>query len=89
MTGIYSGNTHNMSTKHTLKILWEAEQEYGSVIKGMIKKERKAKAKMFNLPNGLSQLTNTIAQQLNSHIQLDCLIKKIEKNDNSYIIESQ
>ena len=88
VTGIYSGNTHNMSTKHTLKILWETEQEYGSVIKGMIKKERKAKAKMFNLPNGLSQLTNAIAQQLNSHIQLDCQIKKIEKKDNGYIIKT-
>ena len=75
VTGIYSGNTHNMSAKHTLKLLWEAEQEYGSVIKGMIKKE-KAKAKMFNLPNGLSQLTNAIAKQLKTHIHLDCQIKK-------------
>ena len=66
-----------MSAKHTLKLLWEAEQEYGSVIR-MIK-ERKTKAKMFNLPNGLSQLTNAIAQQLNSHIQLDCQIKKIKR----------
>ena len=68
-----------MSAKHTLKLLWEAEQEYGSVIKGIIKKERKAKSKIFNLPNGLSQLTNAIAHQLHSHIQLDCLIKKLKK----------
>jgi len=88
VTGIYSGNTNNMSAKHTLKILWEAEQEYGSVIKGMIKKERKAKAKIFNLPNGLSQLTNAIAHQLHSRIQLDCLIKKIKRKDNGYIIET-
>ena len=43
---------------------------------------------MFNFPNGLSQLTNAIAQQLNSHIQLDCQIKKIEKKDNGYVIET-
>ena len=88
VTGIYSGNTHNMSAKHTLKLLWEAEQEYGSVIKGMAKKKKKSKAKMFNFPNGLSQLTNAIAKQLNAHIHLDCQIKKIEKNDNGYIIET-
>ena len=41
---------------------------------------------MFNLPNGLSQLTNAIAKQLNAHIQLDCQIKKIEKKDSGYII---
>ena len=88
ITGIYSGNTHIMSAKHTLKLLWKAEQEYGSVIKGMAKKKKKSKAKMFNLPNGLSQLTNAIAHQLNSHIQLDCQIKKIEKKDNGYVIET-
>ena len=40
VTGIYSGNTHNMSAKHTLKFLWEAEQEYGSVIRGIAKKKK-------------------------------------------------
>ena len=62
VTGIYSGNTHNMSAKHTLKLLWEAEQEYGSVIRGMTKKKKKSKAKMFNLPNGLSHLTNAFVK---------------------------
>ncbi len=88
LTGIYSGNTNKMSAKHTLKSLWEAEQKYGSVIKGIIKKERNTKAKMFNFQGGLSQLTNTIAKQLNSHIQLNNQINHIEKNNKGYIIET-
>jgi oxygen-dependent protoporphyrinogen oxidase len=88
VTGIYSGNPQNMSAKHTLKLIWEAEQEYGSVIKGMIKKERKAKAKMFNFPNGLSQLTDAMANKLSSQIQYDCTIKSIEKSGDGYIIKS-
>ena len=34
-----------MSAKHTLKLLWEAEQEYGSVIKGINKKRKSQKPK--------------------------------------------
>lgn len=88
VTGIYSGNTHNMSAKHTLKMLWEAEQNHGSVIKGMMKNERKSKAKMFNFPNGLSQLTDAIANKLKSNIKYDCNLKSIEKTDDGYIIQS-
>jgi len=88
MTGIYSGNPKFMSAKHTLRLLWDAEQEYGSVIKGMLKKERKPKAKMFNFPNGLSQLTDAIAKELNTHIEYDCNINSIEKIEEGYRIIS-
>ncbi len=88
VTGIYSGNIHKMSAKHTLKTLWEAEQEYGSVIKGLIKKEKKTKSKIFNFPFGLSQLTNNIAKKLDAHIQLNCQINHIEKNEAGYVIET-
>ena len=88
MTGIYSGKPEYMSAKHTLRLLWDAEQEYGSVIKGMLKKERKPKAKMFNFPNGLSQLTDAIAKELNTYIEYDCNINSIEKIDEGYRIIS-
>ena len=88
VTGIYSGNTQKMSAKHTLKMLWEAEQEHGSVIKGIMKKERKSKAKMFNFPNGLSQLTDAIANKLKSNIKYDCNLNSIEKTDEGYIIQT-
>ena len=88
VTGIYSGNINKMSAKHTLKTLGEAEQEYGSVIKGINKKRKKTKAKIFNFPNGLSQLTNAIAKKLDAHIQLNCQINHIEKNEAGYVIET-
>ena len=88
VTGIYSGNPKKMSAKHTLKILWEAEQEYGSVIKGMIKKKQKSRAKMFNFPNGLSQLTNAISKKLIDNIQYECNINSIEKTKEGYLIRT-
>lgn len=88
ITGIYSGNTQKMSAKHTLKIVWNLEQKYGSVIKGLFKKERKEKAKMFNLPKGLSQLTDTIANKLNNHIHYGCQINSIIKNKKGYEIQT-
>lgn len=88
ITGIYSGNTKNMSAEHTLKNLWNAEQKYGSVIKGLIKNQPKSKAKMFNLPKGLSQLTDAIAVKLTEHIHYNCQINSVTKTKEGYEIQT-
>ena len=86
ITGIYSGDVKTMSAKHTLKLLWDNEQQHGSVLKGMINKKKSTKAKMFNFPQGLSQLTEKIEQQLSSNIFCNEEILNINKLENSYEI---
>ena len=57
LTGVYAGNTRKMSIKYVLKKIWEAEQNYGSVILGFMKREsRNISPKSFNFKNGLSKL---------------------------------
>lgn len=35
--GIYAGDAKNLSVRTTLKVLWENEQAFGSVVKGMLR----------------------------------------------------
>jgi oxygen-dependent protoporphyrinogen oxidase len=41
VTGVYAGNTRKMSIQHSLKLLWELEQNHGGVIKGFLRREKK------------------------------------------------
>lgn len=85
ITGIYAGNPEKMSAKYALKKVWDIEQKHGSVIKGLMKKEKpKHKAKMLNFPNGLSQLTSTMESQLKDNIQLNSTVTQIKKIKEGY-----
>ena len=87
VSGIYAGNTKNMSVKHTLKILWNLEQKYGSVIMGLFKLKKK-KIKSFSFPKGTGQLINKIADDLNSKIKYNFKVKKVSKIKNGFEIIS-
>jgi oxygen-dependent protoporphyrinogen oxidase len=85
ITGIYAGDTKKMSAKHSLKMLWNLEQNYGSVLRGLFKQKRKGKQMgSFNLPMGLSQLIEEIAAPLKNRIYLNTEVKKVLKNEFGY-----
>lgn len=86
ITGIYSGNAKKMSAKHTLKMIWEAEQSHGSVLKGLAKRKKTQKAQMFNFPNGLSELIDNITQRLSDKIQCNTEVIKISVFEEGYQI---
>ena len=87
LTGVYAGNTREMSIKHVLKKIWEVEQNYGSIILGFIKKKSRNKIpKSFNFKNGLSDLTNTIHQNIKDKIRCNSKITSISKIGNLYEI---
>ena len=83
LTGVYAGDTNKMSAKYTLKLLWELEQNYGSVLIGLIKRKNK-KIKSFNLPNGINELISKVSKNIENNILLNCPVLKIEKNKNHY-----
>ena len=87
LTGIYAGNTRNMSIKHVLKKIWEMEQNHGSIILGFIKKKsRNEIPKSFNFKKGLRRLSDSIFQVIEKKIILNSKITSISKIGNSYEI---
>ena len=90
ITGIYAGDTKKMSAKHSLKMLWKLEQNYGSVLRGLFSQKRKgAQMGSFNLPMGLSQLIHTIAEPIKDHIHLNTEVNKVVKNEFGYEVHSE
>ena len=74
LTGVYAGDTKKMSAKYSLKLLWALEQNYGSVIKGFVKRKNN-KVTSFNFSKGLSDLINKVAEPLkhNTRLSVRCV----------------
>ncbi|MGE5497581.1 MAG: protoporphyrinogen oxidase [Syntrophothermus sp.] len=95
VAGVFAGNPDELSVKSAFPKLYRLEEEYGGLIKGMIRgaKERKQRneeskqsAKMFSFKNGMQVLPETIASKLGSQVITGAEVRKIEKQENSYLI---
>lgn len=87
LTGIYAGDTKSMSAKHVLKKIWNLEQEYGSVIKGIFKlssSKSKSAQTSFSFPKGLTQLTASIEKNIKQHLKLNTTVKNVVKSENGF-----
>ena len=87
LTGIYADSTNKMSTKNTLKKMWELEQKHGSIIIGLIKEKNKnSKAKIFTINGGLSKITDLISKKFKTQLMLNTKVSCIVKLNESYKI---
>jgi oxygen-dependent protoporphyrinogen oxidase len=94
ISGIYAGDPERMHLRSTLKLLKEAEEQHGSVLKGMIKimKQRKAdneklqlpKQKIFTFSNGLQELINQLQRNIEGNYQLGSSVIDIDKKELQY-----
>ncbi len=69
--GVYAGETYRLSAKYAFPKLWELEQEYGSIIKGL-KSSGLQGRKMFSMQGGLECLTKSAYTKLRDHVHLGC-----------------
>ena len=87
LTGIYADTTSKMSTKNTLKKMWELEQKHGSIIVGLIKEKNKnSKAKIFTIDGGLSKITELLSKKFINQLMLNTKVSNIVKLNESYKI---
>ena len=87
LTGIYADTTSKMSTKNTLKKMWELEQKHGSIIIGLIKgKNKSSKAKIFTIDGGLSKITELLSKKFINQLMLNTKVSSIVKLNDSYKI---
>lgn len=93
ISGIYAGNPEKLITKYALPKLYNLEQNYGSFIKGAIKKgfekkseeDKKANKRIFSFKNGLGSLVSALDSELNSNIRLNAKDIKID-DKNHHIV---
>jgi len=91
VAGIYAGDPHKLSVRHAFPKLLEAEQKYGSLIKGQFFGAGEQKsgevsrrdAKMFSFDEGLQVLTDALAVELGDSLKLNVPVIKLAQIENS------
>lgn len=89
-SGIYAGNPAQLSIRYAFPKVWALERNGGSLIRGSLKlrKARKArgekpfKSKMLSFRDGLSVLTQTLADQLGDTVQLNSPLRSLQHMEN-------
>ena len=92
LSGIHSGDIDKMSLKAIYPLFYEAEQQHGSLMRGLKKslpkapkKRKKAEGAFISLENGLETLVKRLAEKLESNtISINTAVDHIEKKDHGY-----
>jgi protoporphyrinogen/coproporphyrinogen III oxidase len=96
--GIYAGNPETLSVKHAFSKVHALEAEFGSLIRGAIGRIRQRKKsgeiahkkRVLSFPDGLSELTNTIASKLGPDLYLNTTVTSITRQSNStFVVDTQ
>ena len=88
ISGIYAGDPTKLVTKYAMPKLYNLEQEYGSFIKGAMKKakipktdrDKKATKEVFSAKGGLSRLTEALTEAIGSEnilLSAETMVKPI------------
>jgi oxygen-dependent protoporphyrinogen oxidase len=98
-SGVFAGDATKMSVKSCFPRIKEIEAEYGSLIRGLIKLQMKARkegrkdtpgpgpgGRLTSFSNGMSALTDTLASMLGSRIRTASPVAGISRNNEMYTL---
>jgi len=89
VSGVFAGNVDKLSLKTCFPRIYQLEQEYGSLVKAMMKlKAKKASpsGKLTSYTNGMFHLITSLADVENLQVNLNSQVEKIEKKGDKYIV---
>ena len=99
-SGVFAGDASKLSLKSCFPRIHEIEEEYGSLIRGLIRLQLKAKREgkkntpgpgpggtLTSFENGMSALTDSLAEQLGSRIRISTAVQDISRSGNRYQLQ--
>lgn len=89
IAGTYAGDPSKLSAASTFPKLLEYERTYGSILKGLTFNRPQVKSKIISFKEGLSNLTDSIAQALENKPLLNCNIIAVKQVDRQWEIQYQ
>jgi oxygen-dependent protoporphyrinogen oxidase len=88
VAGIYAGDPEQLLVSETFPSLLEYENEYGSVLRGLIKNQSKTgRRQSFSFRDGMQMLPNALASKLKK-LSLNSPVKRINKVANGWQVET-
>lgn len=96
-SGIYAGNPENMSLKSCFRKVYELEQKYGSLIKGMMKLKREAKKTgrkigpgpggiLTSFYDGMGLIIETLKNFLGERMRTNARVVSIDRKGEKYVV---
>ena len=99
-SGVFAGDASKLSLKSCFPRINEVEMEYGSLIRGLLKLQMKARregnkntpgtgpgGRLTSFDKGMSALTDKLAGQLGSRIRIATPVKDISHDGNRYSLQ--
>jgi len=95
VSGVFAGDPYKLSVKSAFPKLHRLEEEYGGLVKGMIKgaRERKKRAekskqtaKMFSFINGMQTFPKAIANKLEEKVICNCRVNNVKRRSDKWIV---
>lgn len=102
VSGIFGGNAQDLNVRHAFPRIYEIEQQYGSLFKGMVAlsiKKRRARKKnsltagqptgqLWSFQKGMGQLTEKLAATYRDAIQTGVSVQNIISQDKGYCLKT-
>jgi oxygen-dependent protoporphyrinogen oxidase len=98
-SGVFAGDPARMSLKSCFPRIHEVESEFGSLIRGLIKLQKRARKEgrkdspgpgpgglLTSFPDGMSELTDTLAGRLGERVRLATPVQGIDRVGDRYAL---
>ncbi|WP_077210801.1 protoporphyrinogen oxidase [Bacillus dakarensis] len=91
LSGVYSGNLHDLTISSTIPFVFDYKEEFGSIIKGLeankAKFQSRSGAKFFSFKSGLDTLINGYVKKMEDvEILKEYKAVKLEKSQGRYLV---
>jgi oxygen-dependent protoporphyrinogen oxidase len=98
-SGVFAGDARNMSVKSCFPRIREVEDEYGSLIRGLISLQKAARKSgrkdqpgpgpggiLTSFDSGMAKLTDTLAGRLGSRVRYNCPVQAVGRDGDGYAV---
>jgi oxygen-dependent protoporphyrinogen oxidase len=95
VTSKFAGNPEQLSARYAFPSLYELEQQYGSLIKGQVKRTRQSKhrnsvsgpsTKTFSFLEGIQTLTDALHARLCDAIRLNASVRSLQQTASGWVV---
>jgi oxygen-dependent protoporphyrinogen oxidase len=86
--GVHAGNPERLSVRYAFPRLFELEQQYGSLIKGMWK-TGKAGKQIFSFRSGMQALPDALTARLGDAVCLNATVERLEQTIEGWIVTAR